>query len=88
MKLIHKIHEHKVHGKRFTNLGAGFHYDIGGATQITIQRWGKDEVANISWVNIYGNVSANNGFYKLTGEAWKDAHRILTSIEHNQGAKT
>lgn len=78
----------RIHGQRFTNLGAGFHLDLGGATTVTIHRWGqgnhrdaRDETPVIDWINTYGNVTANNGRYTFSPSGAKAADAVLSHIE-------
>lgn len=84
-----------VHGERFTNLGAGFHLDIGGATKLTIHRWGqghhrndRDEQPVIDWVNTYGNVSSNrSNQYRFSYTGALAAAKVLASIEADHATK-
>lgn len=88
------INDRTVHGQRYTNLGAGFHLDVGGATHVTIHRYGNghhrndaDERPTIDWVNTYGNVTANNGQYRFTYAGAVAADQVLRSIEADHAAK-
>ena len=96
----HKTHtiddlDYRTHSERFTNLGAGFQVDIGGAVTLTISRHGKDGAPRIVWVNSYGNVYANHDLplpgrtmrpphYQLSERAAEQAEWVLNNIEHKE----
>lgn len=81
---------YRIHGRRYTNLGPGFHLDIGGATTLTIHRRGEgrpdgSRAPSIDWINTYGNVYANSGQYAFSAGAAAVVSKWLDDIEKEMG---
>ncbi len=53
--------------RQYTNLGPGFHIELGGATSVSVQRGPNRAGARVVWVSTYGNTVPNDPV-RLRGE--------------------